>query len=281
MRAVILAAGYGTRMQRDVDADTTGRYRHLSGVPKPLLPVAGAPLASHWIAALEELGRLKEPVPVDEVVVVVNAANRARFERWRDGLATSFKVNLVCDGASSNESRPGAIACMALGVGDNTASDVLFIGGDTLFPAEFRLSEFLSAVHRELTADPRSCHVVSVPCPTEEVSRRGIIEIDETRRIVGFKEKPQPSETSSRLQCPCFYFIPAASLSHLTSYLAHHPSLAERDATGLLVADLAQRERVVAHPAPSRYDVGSLASYLQCCRELEAAEVGDGRPASS
>ncbi|KAF0313326.1 hypothetical protein FJT64_016146 [Amphibalanus amphitrite] len=128
MRAVILAAGYGTRMQRDVDADTTGRYRHLSGVPKPLLPVAGAQLASHWIAALEELGRLKEPVPVDEVVVVVNASNRARFESWRDGLATSLKVNLVCDGASSNESRPGAIACMALGVG-NTASDVLFIGG--------------------------------------------------------------------------------------------------------------------------------------------------------
>ena len=116
-------------MQRDIDADTTGQYRHLSGVPKPLLPVAGAPLASHWISALEELGRLKEPVSVGEVVVVVNATNQALFERWRAGLSTSLKVTLVCDGATSNETRPGAIACMALGVGTDTSSDVLFIGG--------------------------------------------------------------------------------------------------------------------------------------------------------
>ena len=72
-------------------------------------------------------------------------------------------------------------------------------------------------------------------------------------------------------QCPCFYLVPAASLTQLEAYLARHPSLAERDATGLLVADLARRLRVVAHPAPARYDVGSLESYLQCCRELQAA----------
>ena len=70
--------------------------------------------------------------------------------------------------------------------------------------------------------------------------------------------------------------MPAASLAHLAAYLARHPSLAERDATGLLVADLARRERVVAHPAPARYDVGSLESYLQCCRDLEAAGSGAG-----
>ena len=117
------------RMQRDIDADTTGQYSHLSGVPKPLLPVAGAPLATHWVSALEELGWLQEPVSVDEVVVVVNATNRARFESWREGLATSLKVSLVCDGATSNATRPGAIACMALGVGEDVSSDVLFIGG--------------------------------------------------------------------------------------------------------------------------------------------------------
>ena len=118
-------------MQRDIDADTTGQYSHLSGVPKPLLPVAGTPLVSHWISALEELSRheIEQPVLVDEVVVVVNATNQSQFENWRAGLTTSLKVTLVCDGATSNETRPGAITCMALGVGEDLTSDVLFIGG--------------------------------------------------------------------------------------------------------------------------------------------------------
>lgn len=66
MKAVILAAGYGTRLQRDVDADGSGRYRHLSGVAKPLLPVGRRALISHWVSALTASGC------VDGIYVVVS-----------------------------------------------------------------------------------------------------------------------------------------------------------------------------------------------------------------
>lgn len=65
MKAVILAAGYGTRLQRDAEADTTGRYAHLVGVAKPLLPVGRCALISHWVRALTASGC------VDSIFVIV------------------------------------------------------------------------------------------------------------------------------------------------------------------------------------------------------------------
>lgn len=66
MKAVILAAGYGTRLQRDVLADSSGRFAHLAGVAKPLLPVGRCALISHWVHALTASGS------VDCIYVVVS-----------------------------------------------------------------------------------------------------------------------------------------------------------------------------------------------------------------
>jgi len=50
MKVLILAAGYGTRLTRDLE--TSNEYSYLIGCPKPLLPVAGKPLISHWMDML-------------------------------------------------------------------------------------------------------------------------------------------------------------------------------------------------------------------------------------
>lgn len=69
MKAVILAAGYGTRLQRDVLADSSGRFAHLAGTAKPLLPVGRCALVSHWVQALTASGC------VDSIYVVVGNLN--------------------------------------------------------------------------------------------------------------------------------------------------------------------------------------------------------------
>lgn len=66
MKAVILAAGYGTRLQRDVAADTSGRFARLLGTAKPLLPVGQRALISHWVSSLTVSGC------VDCIYVVVS-----------------------------------------------------------------------------------------------------------------------------------------------------------------------------------------------------------------
>lgn len=66
MKAVILAAGYGTRLQRDIEKDQSGHFEHLQGVAKPLLPVGDCALISHWLRALTQ------SACVDQVFVVVS-----------------------------------------------------------------------------------------------------------------------------------------------------------------------------------------------------------------
>ena len=66
MKAIILAGGYGTRLQRDLQEDPDGPYKHLLGLPKPLLPVGQLPLISHWVQQLQTLDA------VDQIYVVVS-----------------------------------------------------------------------------------------------------------------------------------------------------------------------------------------------------------------
>ena len=67
MRVLILAGGYGTRLARDLEA-CSHQYSHLVGVSKPLLPVAGQPLISHWV---DMLGACPETHDLEEIYVVV------------------------------------------------------------------------------------------------------------------------------------------------------------------------------------------------------------------
>ena len=47
MEVLVLGAGYGTRLQRDIEQDESGKYSGLIGCPKPLLPIGeGALLRS-------------------------------------------------------------------------------------------------------------------------------------------------------------------------------------------------------------------------------------------
>ena len=58
MKVLILAAGYGTRLARDLEQ--TGRFPELLGVPKPLLPIAGKPLVSHWMQDIRSCTELHD-----------------------------------------------------------------------------------------------------------------------------------------------------------------------------------------------------------------------------
>ena len=63
---ILLGAGFGTRLERDLKADTSGEYIQLIGVPKPLLPIGKYTLATHWMRAIAEVPE------IDKVYVVVS-----------------------------------------------------------------------------------------------------------------------------------------------------------------------------------------------------------------
>ncbi|XP_050724703.1 uncharacterized protein LOC127002685 isoform X3 [Eriocheir sinensis] len=261
MRAVFLAAGYGTRLDRDLQDDESGQYSHLVGTPKPLLPVGGLPLVTHWIRAFDQVPK------ITSVVVVVNDLHKPRYEAWAEGLTR--KVGIVSDGSRSNEERSGAVACMMIGC-EGEQDDTLFVAGDTLLPKDFSLNTLVDKFESLRAHDEKACVVLSAPVAEENVSKHGIIEVGEGDRVINFLEKPDPQDTTSRLQCPCVYLMSSGSLQHLKDFLEETRTkpLSCRDAPGLFVGVLIQRAPVFAHHVTHRYDVGGLLSYLECCRDF-------------
>ena len=80
MKALILAAGYATRLRPLTDS-----------FPKQLLPVGGRPMVD-WI-----LDRIEE-TSADEVHLVTNARFAESFERWAEGK----DIQIHNDGTTSN-----------------------------------------------------------------------------------------------------------------------------------------------------------------------------------
>ncbi|KAM4608462.1 glucose-1-phosphate adenylyltransferase [Polymixia lowei] len=258
MKAVILAAGYGTRLQRDVDNDTTGLFKHLSGVSKPLLPVGPCALMSHWVHALTVSGC------VDGIYVVTNAVFHNAFEEWA---AEFSNVKILNDQTRSNDERLGAVACLLLAVKHFKIEDhIIVIGGDTLFREDFSLKRVKERFSDLQSNCEDNCLVLSYQCKDEETHKYGILEVDEDLRVVCMKEKPLPSKTTSRRACPCFYLFSKKSLRLLDDFLEEKREAAveEKDAPGNFVSWLIPRKPVYVHEISGRFDVGNLPSYIEC-----------------
>src|SRR4051812_40096164 len=126
MKAIILAAGYATRLRPLTDS-----------VAKPLLPVGGPPM-------IEEIcDNLDAVADVDELHVVTNSRFAAAFETW--GAERSGRLQPVVhdDGTSSNEDRLGAIGDIRFTVEEAglAGEHLLVVAGDNLF--EFALTDLV------------------------------------------------------------------------------------------------------------------------------------------
>lgn len=261
LKVVILAAGYGTRLEHDLRADPSGRFTRLLGLPKPLVPVGGVPLISHWLRILAEAD-----IHCDDVYVVTNAHFYAQFAAWarNEGFPLSHITN---DGTKSNEARLGAIADMELVVREQKIEgDVMVIGGDTLFFDDFSLRHVLERFREARAA---GCDLVTW-YHDENTRKTGILETDASGRVVAFLEKPAPETTRSRQACPCFYLYRASTMALLPRYLAEARSQKDKDAPGNFLAWLHSRSPVQTMRISGRFDIGGLDSYIEADEHFAA-----------
>ncbi|XP_078408017.1 uncharacterized protein LOC144686557 isoform X1 [Cetorhinus maximus] len=263
MKAIILAAGYGTRFNRDLQNDTSGDFKHLCGIPKPLLPVGNKALISHWMAAMEKINS------IDAVYVITNDLYSTKFEDW----AKEFQlVKVLNDGSRSNEERLGAIACLQLAITQFNINDhVLVLGGDTLFYEDFSLSDVLAQFAELQSIHSDSSLVLSYLCKDEETTKYGILEIDEEFQVTAFKEKPSCTETTSRRACPCFYIYSKNTVPLIAKFLQEKQNspLEEKDAPGNFLCWIHSRKPVFVHHISGRFDVGNLPSYIDCTKYFQ------------
>jgi len=256
MKILILAAGYGTRLEADIKEDKSGKYAHLLGVPKPLVPVAGRPLITHWVEDLKKCKHIRYP---DDVFIVVNKLHHPLYTKWAQDKTVGLPLDhIINDGTTGNDNRIGAIADIQLTVDTHKLDDDLAIlGGDTLFFEDFDLNNIMD-VFKERKASLVTWY------ETVDTQKTGILETNQQGKVTAFLEKPHPSTTKSRMACPCFYLYRRAVLPLFKAFIASTGSVKERDAPGNLLCWLHSRADVFAHKISGRFDIGGLDSYIEC-----------------
>ncbi|HET7567603.1 MAG TPA: nucleotidyltransferase family protein [Gaiellaceae bacterium] len=230
MKAIVLAAGYATRLRPLTDA-----------LPKQLLPVGGRPMLD-WI--LERVHELDE---VDGVHLVTNSRFAPDFERW----AEPHGVVVHDDGTTSNEDRLGAVGDLRL-VFERAALDgeeLIVLAGDNLF--EFSLPAYVAWWRGK----PQVASAVALydVGDLELATHYGIVETDDDDRITYFVEKP--SDPPSTLAATLVYLLPPEHARLVERYLGEGHGA---DNAGSFLGWLSRRQHVYGYRFEGRwYDIGN------------------------
>lgn len=236
MKALILAAGYATRL-----------YPLTEHQPKALLTIKGKPLLEH---ILEKIKTLPE---ISEVFVVTNHRFYDTFRVWLEEYQFPKKIKLVDDGTLSNADRLGAVGDLHFAVQEEDLhEDLLVIAGDNLFG--FSLKDFVASfkkVHASLVA----FHDLK---KKELLTKRYGVGVLEGSKLVHFEEKPALPRSS--LASTACYLFTAQDLSHLEKALQS----GKADNPGDFIKWLTQKSEVHGFVFDEHwFDVGTFESLQQ------------------
>jgi glucose-1-phosphate thymidylyltransferase len=240
VKAILLAAGYGTRLRPLTDDR-----------PKHLLPVGGRPMLD-WV-----LASVREVAEVDAVHLVTNHRFAADFGDW----AASRDVGVHDDGTSSNEDRLGAVGDLRLVIENaGLGGQELLVLGDDLI--ELSLPDFVEWWRSK--AGPATAVPLHDVGDLELATHYGIASTDADDRIVHFVEKP--SDPPSTLAATVAYLLPPEHVELVATYLDEGQS---PDNAGSFLGWLARRRPVYGYRFDGYwYDIGDHAQLLEADNRL-------------
>ena len=245
MKALILAAGYATRL-----------YPLTLDRPKALLPVGGKPMLDHLMEQLEQVEGL------DEVYVVTNSKFAEAFREWA-AARSGLPLRIIDDGTVDDDSKLGAIGDLDLTIREaELDDDLIVLAGDNLFSesiapfAVFALGKGGPALGVYDVGD------------LDTIRRYSVIELDDDDRVTKLEEKPE--RPRSTLAGIALYFYPRSALRYVREYLKDGN---DPDQPGRLVQWLYPRTAVYGWRVPGRwFDVGS----KETLAEADRAFTGEG-----
>lgn len=242
MKALVLAAGYATRLRPLTDTWA-----------KELLPVGGKPIIDRILDGVARTGE------IDEVHVVTNARKAPAFREW----ARDRDVTIHDDGTSSNDDRLGAIGDMLFVIEQaQIDDDLLVIAGDNLF--EFDLGDLVSFWRTKPGASAVAVRDVG---SLELASHYGIVDLGEDGRLLSFVEKP--ADPPSSLAATATYVFARAHVHLVRRYLDdEHGS----DQPGRFIGWLHRHEPVYGWVFDeSWHDIGNYEQLLEADNRLRLA----------
>lgn len=246
MKAIVLAAGYATRL-----------YPLTLNRTKPLLPVGGQPIIDYIIEGIVKVSE------IDTVYVVTNNRFYNDFVKWQKMANFTKEILIVNDGTNSDEDKLGAIGDIDLVINKiGIRDDLVVIAGDNLFG--FSLQNFVNffKIHGTSIAAYKYPH-------RDELSHYGLVELNGTSRVILFQEKPK--EPKSDLVAICLYGFPYSKLGLISEYLK---SGKNKDAPGYYLQWLVNKEEVYAFVFQAPWhDIGTPEAYQRAQREYKSLSL--------
>lgn len=242
MKALILAAGYGTRL-----------YPLTQSMPKALLDVNGKLLVEY---ILDKINAISE---IEEVYIVTNEKFYKKFEQWNGNYKSQMPITLINNGTTDDSNKLGAIRDIKLVIeSQKIDSDILIVAGDNLF--NFELEKFYGVFRKKNSF----CIGLFKINDLSLICKYSNVKLDEEKRIVDFVEKPL--KALSNLIAICLYIFPKQGLHFVGDYLedGNNP-----DAPGYFIQWLAREEKVYGYEFGGKWlDIGDMDSYNKAKKEF-------------
>ena len=236
MKAIILAAGYATRL-----------HPLTLNKSKALLSIGGKPIIGHIVDSLEKIEE------IDKIYVISNSRFYGDFVQWKNDNSLEM-VEVLDDGTDSDDNKLGAIGDIDFVIRNAGIDDDLFIiAGDSFFT--FELSEF----HKYYKEIHRDCVCAKKLDDLDLLRRFAVAEVDSYNRITNLVEKPP--EPQSDLGVYASYIYTKETVKLFEGYLADGN---KADAPGFFLQWLYDKKDVYIYKINGEiFDIGTPESYRE------------------
>ncbi|MBI4144472.1 NTP transferase domain-containing protein [Candidatus Woesearchaeota archaeon] len=243
MNCIVLAAGYGTRLLKDL----TSEYAYLQEYPKALLPLGKTCLLDKLLEWL--------PKTIHKKLLVTNDKYYDKFTKHLQGK----NFTIINDKTKTPETRKGAIGDLLLALDQMGEEDFVLLASDMMLYATF---EEMNDIFESRNANVQLSYVEH----TDRIKQKGVLELDPQNKITGFEEKPQIPKT--RNASTPVYFIKKDTIPYIRQYAREHPDKLDRpgDMMGYLVKHTTWYA-IVSKNQP--YDIVGLDSYKELLRAFQ------------
>jgi glucose-1-phosphate thymidylyltransferase len=269
MKAIILAAGYGVRLENDLNrlkADNPGRYsdihQFIEGRAKPMVIVSGKPVVQHIVENLERAG-------IDKIFIVTNQKYFMQFDEWRNSYSGKASIKLINDRSNTNETRLGAINDLLLVLkNEHISDDVIMVAGDNLF--KFEIKDMIESFNDVQT----SIIAVYPEKDPEKIKKSACVEFDENNLVVSFEEKPQ--KPRSEWICPAIHIYNSDTI-RLIKEIKFEES--RKDLIGNIPMMLYNKIEIHAFVRPDkiRFDLGTIEDFYNAVEYFNGLKSRNSR----
>ena len=244
MKAIILAAGYATRL-----------YPLTLNMPKALLEVGKQTVLDYIIDEIETID------VINEIIIVSNHKFINHFNNWKLNRYSKKNIKIIDDGTISDDRRLGAIGDIHYVIdSEEINEDILVMASDNLFT--YKLLDF----YKYYLDIKRDCILVHKNENIDELKRMGVVVLDKDNKVLNFTEKP--ANPNSNVAVYASYIYLKNTLPLITQYLDEKNN---PDSPGYFPAWLYNRKDIYAYNFHGEcYDIGTHKSYNEIQSKLKS-----------